>query len=134
MLIRLWIVSQDGHLFLPHTQGSEIDSVCFAGLISALESVTKTFLKGELSYFGTKNRHFTIIQHENLFFVAACTTKMKNKKIQKKLKYIADKFIESYPKEKRAAHFGDVTIYAPFEEKYGITIIDRLEKIAGWFN
>ena len=134
MLIRLWIVSQDGHLFLPHTQGSEIDSVCFAGLISALESVTKAYFKGQLSYFGTKNRHFTIFKRENLFFVAACTTKVKDRKIKKKLEYIAEKFIETYPAEKRAKHFGDVTIYAPFEEKYGITMMDHLEKISGWFN
>ncbi len=92
----IWVLSESGLVLFHRVFDEKMDEQLFGALMSALNSFAEELSKGGLSNFELSNKRFTILKQYNLIFIATSNSKVKHKKIENELDFIAQKFYSQY--------------------------------------
>ena len=115
----LWIFSKDGVPLIEILQNSKVDSSIFGAFISAMGVFSKQMSGASFNGFslGDNKYIFTSCLNNNILLVCKVDIKVKDKKVQKIFKIIAEFFEEMYSVEDILNFGGDVRLFNKFKEK-----------------
>ncbi len=124
MLQDVWIVEKSG-IVIFHRDFDKIVSPQLVGaMMSALNMFAEQLAEGGLSNFELQNSRFTIIKKGKLIFIANSSKKYNQKKVNKELRKISDKFMSLYSKE--IENFkGQIGAFSKFKDKIEDSLEDR---------
>ena len=112
------ILTKSGITLFQKMRNGQIENQLIGMMMSALNNFAIHLSKGEgISGFEISKLRFTIINKNNLLFVASSSKNSKEKKILKELEYLSKKFFEFYPKEILNNLLIDVDNFSDFEDK-----------------
>ncbi|MFX1363608.1 MAG: hypothetical protein ACFFCE_09645 [Promethearchaeota archaeon] len=95
----IWIVEKSGIVIFHREFDKAVSPQLFGAMMSALNMFSEELAEGGMSNFELQNSRFTIIKQHDLIFVAISSNKYKQKKVNKELKKVSDKFINLYGEE-----------------------------------
>ncbi|MFW9971433.1 MAG: hypothetical protein ACFFDF_14660 [Candidatus Odinarchaeota archaeon] len=120
----IWILEKSGIVIFHREFDKTVSPQLFGAMMSALDMFAEQLIEGGLSNFDLKDTRFTLIKKLNLIFVATSSKRYKQKKVNKELEKISEKFINLYSEELKSFQgkigaFGDFIykIEASLEEK-----------------
>ncbi|MEE9377181.1 MAG: hypothetical protein V3V33_04005 [Candidatus Lokiarchaeia archaeon] len=119
----IWIVEKSGIVIFHREFDKVVSPQLFGAMMSALNMFAEQLAEGGLSNFELQNSRFTIIKKGALIFVANSSKKYNQKKVNKELKKISDKFFNLYS-EKLKNFKGQIGVFSNFIEE----IKDALEE------
>ena len=119
LMNELWIFSKDGVPLIEILQNSKVDSSIFGAFISAMGVFSKQMSGASFNGFslGDNKYIFTSCLNNNILLVCKVDIKVKDKKVQKIFKIIAEFFEEMYSVEDILNFGGDVRLFNKFKEK-----------------
>lgn len=109
----LWIITESGIVIFQDIRKLNVEKQIFGALISALHTYAKSITRDGMSGFSISDRAFTILRTNGFIFVCGTPLK-KEKKAQKYLEYIKEKFFEKYSPEILKDWDGDLNLFANF--------------------
>ncbi len=92
----IWILEQSGIAIFHREFDKAVSPQLFGAMMSALNMFSEQLAEGGMSNFELENSRFTIIKQYELIFIANSSKKFKQKKVNKELKKLSDKFIKLY--------------------------------------
>ncbi|MFX1329226.1 MAG: hypothetical protein ACFE91_13945 [Promethearchaeota archaeon] len=95
----VWIVEKSGIVIFYREFDKVVSPQLFGAMMSALNTFAEDLAEGGMSNFELQNSRFTIIKKGKLIFIANSSKKFKQKKVNKELRKVSDKFINLYSKE-----------------------------------
>ncbi len=119
----IWIVEKSGIVIFHREFDKVVSPQLFGAMMSALNMFAEQLAEGGMSNFELQNSRFTIIKKRALIFVANSSKKYKQKKVNKELKKISDKFFNLYS-EKLKNFQGQIGVFSKFKKE----IEDALEE------
>ena len=119
----IWIVEKSGIVVFHREFDKVVSPQLFGAMMSALNMFAEQLAEGGLSNFELQNSRFTIIKKSGLIFVANSSKKYNQKKVNKELKKISDKFFNLYS-EKLKNFKGQIGVFSNFIKE----IEDALEE------
>ena len=119
----IWIVEKSGIVIFHREFDRVVSPQLFGAMMSALNMFAEQLAEGGMSNFELENSRFTIIKQNGLIFVANSSKKYNQKKVNKELKKISDKFIKLYS-EKLINFKGQIGAFSTFKNE----IKDALEE------
>jgi hypothetical protein len=96
LLRDLWILEKSGVAFFHREFDKSVSPQMFGAMMSALNMFAEQLADGGLSNFELKNSRFTLIKQSDLLFIATSSNEIRQKKVNKELKKISDRFIILY--------------------------------------
>lgn len=113
----LWILTQTGTVVFKRVSNAKVNAQFFGGLMSALTTFANELASGGLSNFELSSIKFTILKSNDFLFVSNSEKRYKEKRLQKELEKIAEKFFDKYPLDWfNSGWDGDITIFDDFEK------------------
>lgn len=126
----LWILTAAGIAIYKRVYEAKIDTQLFGGLMSAIESISQELAEVGLSNFELESIRFTILKKNNFLFVANSSKKSKEKKVQKELKFIAEKFFELYTIDWFKNEWNnDLSVFMGFEKEIEEALENPIKKL-----
>jgi len=126
----LWILTETGVVLFDHRH-IDIDPSLFGAMMSALNNFANAISEDGMMGFELNhlNSVIHIFKQKHLLFVASCSKKLKEKKIQKMLKAIATQFFEKYQKFFASDDFihsfdGEITAFSDFGNDIDDYLVD----------
>lgn len=119
----IWIVENSGIVVFHREFDKVVSPQLFGAMMSALNMFAEQLAEGGLSNFELQNSRFTIIKKSGLIFVANSSRQYKQKKVNKELNKVSDKFINLYS-EKLKNFKGQIGAFSNFKKE----IEDALEE------
>lgn len=119
----IWIVERSGIVIFHREFDKVVSPQLFGAMMSALNMFAEQLAEGGMSNFELENSRFTIIKTSGLIFVANSSKKYNQKKVNKELKKISEKFIKLYS-DKLVNFKGQIGAFSNFKNK----IKDALEQ------
>ena len=119
----IWIVERSGIVVFHREFDKVVSPQLFGAMMSALNMFSEQLAEGGMSNFELKNSRFNIIKKSGLIFVANSSKKYNQKKVNKELKKISEKFIKLYS-EKLINFKGQIGAFSTFKNE----IMDALEE------
>ena len=118
----LWIISQDGRPLIEIINNSDINSYLLGPFVSAIESFSKELTGTELQSltFGDKKIIITTCLEDHVYLVSGYDSKIKEKKIKKMFKLIAEYFEDLYSLEEVINWDGDPTVFEKFKDRIDV--------------
>ena len=92
----IWIVEKSGIVIFHREFDKVVSPQLFGAMMSALNMFAEQLAEGGMSNFELQNSRFTIIKKSGLIFVANSSRQYKQKKVNKELNKVSDKFINLY--------------------------------------
>ncbi len=120
----IWILDISGIVIFHREYDKVVSPQLFGAMISALDMFAEQLAEGGLSNFDLQNTRFTIIKKSGLIFVANSSKQYKQKKVNKELKKISDKFIKLYS-EKIKRFNGEIGAFSDFKSVIEDTLEDK---------
>lgn len=128
----IWILTINGIVVFNRVFDETIDSQLFGGLMSAINSFAGEISHSALTNFELSDKRFTITKRENMLFIVNSDKGAKQKKVDKELNLIADKFIELYLH--RFKDFdGDISEFKAFEKEITGSLEDPIKRFERGF-
>ncbi|NVM36871.1 MAG: hypothetical protein HWN81_14840 [Candidatus Lokiarchaeota archaeon] len=112
----IWIVEKSGIVIFHREFDQVVSPQLFGAMMSALNMFAEELAEGGMSNFELENTRFTIIKISGLIFVANSSKKYHQKKVNKELKKISDKFIKLYS-EKLKDFKGQIGVFSDFKNE-----------------
>lgn len=119
----IWIVEKSGIVIFHREFDKVVSPQLFGAMMSALNMFAEQLAEGGMSNFELENSRFTIIKKRGLIFVANSSRQYNQKKVNKELNKISDKFIKLYG-EKLKGFRGQLGAFSSFKNE----IKDALEE------
>ncbi len=119
----IWIVERSGIVVFHREFDKVVSPQLFGAMMSALNMFSEQLAEGGMSNFELKNSRFNIIKKSGLIFVATSSKKYNQKKVNKELKKISEKFIKLYS-EKLINFKGQIGAFSNFKNE----IMNALEE------
>ncbi|MCK4479243.1 MAG: hypothetical protein KAT57_03220 [Candidatus Lokiarchaeota archaeon] len=119
----IWIVERSGIVIFHREFDKVVSPQLFGAMMSALNMFAEQLAEGGMSNFELENSRFTIIKTSGLIFVANSSKKYNQKKVNKELKKISEKFIKLYS-DKLVNFKGQIGAFSNFKSE----IKDALEQ------
>jgi hypothetical protein len=94
----LWISLKSGIVLFSYVKNEKINPDLFGAMIAALDSYAKNLSEGGLCNFDLGEMKITLLEKNNLIFIANSSKKIKIQKIEEEINKIAKRFFELYPK------------------------------------
>ena len=124
----IWILNKSGLVFF-HREFDKVGSPqLFGAMMSALNMFAEQLVDGGLSNFELVNSRFTLIKKSDLLFVATSSSEYNQKKINKELVKVSNKFIKLYD-EKVKNFKGKVTGFSNFTNEIKASLEDKQNQI-----
>jgi len=120
----IWILDRSGIVIFHREYDKVVSPQLFGAMMSALNMFAEQLSEGGLSNFDLQNTRFTIIKKSGLIFVANSSKQYNQKKVNKELKKISDKFIKLYS-EKIKSFKGEIGAFSDFKSVIEDTLEDR---------
>ncbi|MFX0020711.1 MAG: hypothetical protein ACFE9S_00175 [Candidatus Hermodarchaeota archaeon] len=117
----IWILEHSGITIFHREFDSIVSPQLFGAMMSALNMFAEQLTEGGLSNFDLKDKRFTIIKKRDLIFVATSSKKYNQKKINKELEKISDKFLTLY-KDNLEKYQGKIGAFSDFINEIGNSI------------
>jgi len=95
----IWILEKAGIVLFHREFDKSYAPQLFGAMMSALNTFAEQLSDGGLSNFELQNKRFTIIKKQDLLFVANSSKIFKEKKVNKELKKISEKFLKLYSED-----------------------------------
>ncbi|UCC20083.1 MAG: hypothetical protein JSV62_02025 [Promethearchaeota archaeon] len=95
----IWILEKSGIVIFHREYDNLVSPQLFGAMMSALNMFAEQLAEGGLSNFDLKDTRFTIIKRSGLIFVANSSKKFSQKKVNKELQKISNKFFKRYSDE-----------------------------------
>ncbi len=95
----IWILEKSGIVIFHREFDNVVSPQLFGAMLSALNMFAEQLTEGGLSNFDLKDTRFTIIKKMNLILVATSSKKYNQKKVNKELEKISNKFLKLYNEE-----------------------------------
>lgn len=99
MLQDIWILEKSGIVIFHREYDKVVSPQLFGAMMSALNTFAEQLAEGGLSNFELINTRFTIIKTSGLIFVANSSKKFNQKKVNKELQKISNKFLKLYSED-----------------------------------
>ena len=112
----IWIVEKSGIVIFHREFDKLVSPQLFGAMMSALNTFSEQLAEGGMSNFELENSRFTIIKQSGLIFVANSSKRYNQKKVNKELKKISDKFIKLYS-EKLKSFKGKIGVFSDFKNE-----------------
>ena len=119
----VWILHKSGIVIFHRPFIESVSPQLFGAMMSALNTFAEQLSDGGLSNFELNNKRITTIKKSNLIFVAYSSKKYNQKKVNRELDKISNKFLKQYSKEVQE-YRGQVGVFSEFLDKIG----DSLEE------
>ncbi|MFX0036247.1 MAG: hypothetical protein ACFE9I_11480 [Candidatus Hermodarchaeota archaeon] len=120
----VWIVEKSGIVIFHREFDKLVSPQLFGAMMSALNMFAEQLAEGGLSNFELQNSRFTIIKKGKLIFIANSSKKYNQKKVNKELRKISDKFMSLYSKE--IENFkGQIGAFSNFKDKIEDSLEDK---------
>lgn len=119
----VWILHKSGIVIFHRPFIESVSPQLFGAMMSALNTFAEQLSEGGLSNFELNNKRITTIKKSNLIFVAYSSKKYNQKKVNRELDKISNKFLKQYSKEVQE-YRGQVGVFSEFLDKIG----DSLEE------
>ncbi len=119
----IWIVEKSGIVIFHREYDKVVSPQLFGAMMSALSMFAEQLAEGGLSNFELESTRFTIIKKGGLIFVANSSRQYNQKKVNKELNKVSDKFIKLYS-EKLKGFKGQLGAFSNFKNE----IEDALEE------
>src|SRR4030043_2390299 len=95
----LWICQDSGLVVFHRVFHEYVDVNLFGGFMSALNAYSSALIEGGLSSFEIEEKRFTLFKTKGYIFISSSPRKIKEDKIIRELKFISDRFFNTYPAE-----------------------------------
>jgi len=128
----IWIMTNFGTVLFSRVFNEEVDANLFGAMMSALNFFAEGLSKGGLSSFILKNKCFSILKLEECILIANYHKKSQEKKAQKELFLIGEKFLEKYSDDLVNFH-GQINIFDKFKKEIDDSLEDIVEKMKEGF-
>lgn len=112
----IWILEKSGIVIFHREFDKVVSPQLFGAMMSALNMFAEQLAEGGLSNFELVNTRFTIIKKSGLIIVANSSKKYHQKKVNKELKKISDKFLKLYS-EKLKDFKGQIGAFSDFKNE-----------------
>ncbi|UCD00840.1 MAG: hypothetical protein JSV23_08115 [Promethearchaeota archaeon] len=122
----IWILDRSGIVIFYREFDKVVSPQLFGAMMSALNMFAEQLTEGGLSNFDLQNTRFTIIKKNGLTFVANSSKQYNQKKVNKELKKISDKFIKLYS-EKLKNFDGEIGAFSDFKNEIESAIEEKPE-------
>ena len=123
VLQNVWIMEKSGIVIFHRAFDESIAPQMFGAMMSALNTFADHLSNGGLSNFESNNRRFTFIKKHDLIFIANSSKSFPQKKVNKELGKVANKFLKLYS-DKIDLSTGKIGSFAEFNNE----IEDSLEE------
>lgn len=122
----IWILDRSGIVIFHREFDKVVSPQLFGAMMSALNMFAEQLAEGGLSNFDLQNSRFTIIKKSGLIFVANSSKQFNQKKVNKELKKISEKFIKLYS-EKLKRFKGEIGAFSDFKHEIEDAIEEKPE-------
>jgi hypothetical protein len=119
----IWIIEKAGIVLFHRQYDKAVSPQLFGAMMSALNHFAEQLTEGGLSNFDLQDTRFTLIKQSGLIFVAISSKKFNQKKVNKELKKVSNKFINLYA-DKLKIYTGQIGAFSDFKNE----IEDSIEK------
>lgn len=92
----IWILTDSGTVLWSRVINRKMDEQLFGALMSAINSFAKEISNKGLTNIELTDKTFFLLKRQNLIFITNTPSDVKEKRIQEELRWVADKFIETY--------------------------------------
>ncbi len=118
----LWIISRDGRPLIEVINNTGANSYLLGPLVSAIESFSKELIGSELQSLtlGEKKIIISPCLKGHVYLVSDYDINVKEKKIKKIFKIIADFFEDLYSLEDIVSWSGDPTVFDKFKDRIDV--------------
>ncbi len=120
----IWILDKSGIVIFHREFDKAVSPQLFGAMMSALNHFAEQLAEGGLSNFELQNTRFTIIKQSGLIFVANSSREFNQKKVNKELKKISDKFFKLYS-DKLKNFKGQIGAFSEFKNEIKDTIEEK---------
>jgi hypothetical protein len=124
----IWILNQAGTVLWSRVINPKMDEQLFGALMSAIDSFAKEISNQGLTNIQLTNKTFFLLKKQNLLFITNVPGKVKEKRIQKELQWISDKFIETY-KEELNCWDKDTMVFSDFGNVIENSLEEPIDKL-----
>lgn len=124
LLQDIWILDKSGIVLFHREFDKSVSPQLFGAMMSALNHFAEQLAEGGLSNFELQNTRFTIIKQSGLIFVANSSREFNQKKVNKELKKISDKFFKLYS-DKLKNFKGQIGAFSEFKNEIKDTIEEK---------
>ena len=119
----IWIMHKSGIVIFHRPFIESVSPQLFGAMMSALNTFAEQLSEGGLSNFELNKKRITTIKKSNLIFVAYSSKKYNQKKVNRELDKISNKFLKLYSNEVKK-YRGQIGVFSAFLDKIG----DSLEE------
>ena len=119
----VWILHKSGIVIFHRPFIESVSPQLFGAMMSALNTFAEQLSEGGLSNFELNKKRITTIKKSDLIFVAYSSKKFNQKKVNRELDKISNKFLKQYSNEVQE-YRGQVGVFSEFLDKIG----DSLEE------
>jgi len=109
----IWILEKSGIVIFHREFDKTVSPQLFGAMMSALNMFAEQLAEGGLSNFDLKDTRFTLIKKSELIFVANSSKRFNQKKVNKEILKISNKFLKLYS-EKLKSFKGNIGAYSDF--------------------
>ncbi|MFX1418932.1 MAG: hypothetical protein ACFE9N_08450 [Promethearchaeota archaeon] len=127
MLQDIWILEKSGIVIFHREYDKVVSPQLFGAMMSALNMFAEQLAEGGLSNFDLKDTRFTIIKKGMLIFVANSSKKFNQKKINKELQKISNKFLKLYSVQLKSFK-GQIGVFSDFINEIGDVLEEKPQK------
>lgn len=120
----IWILENSGIVIFHREFDNVVSPQLFGAMMSALNMFAEQLTEGGLSNFDLKDTRFTLIKKLKLIFVATSSKKYNQKKVNKELEKISNKFLKIYNEELKRFK-GKIGVFSDFINEIGSSLEEK---------
>ena len=124
MLEDIWILINSGIVVFYREFDNVISPQLFGPMMSALNMFAEQLTEGGLSNFDLKDKRFTLIKKMKLIFIATSSKKYHQKKVNKELEKVSNKFLRLYNEELKRFR-GEIGVFSDFINEIGSSLEEK---------
>jgi len=124
----IWILNQSGTVLWSRVINPKMDQQLFGALMSAIDSFAKEISNQGLTNIELTDKTFFLFKKQNLLFITNAPRKVKEKRIQQELKWISDKFLETYTNELKCWD-KDTMVFSDFKNVIENSLEEPIDKL-----
>lgn len=124
----IWILNQAGTVLWSRVINPKMDEQLFGALMSAIDSFAKEISNQGLTNIQLTDKTFFLLKKQDLLFITNVPGKVREKRIQKELQWISEKFIETY-KEELNCWDKDIMVFSDFGNVIENSLEEPIDKL-----
>lgn len=120
----IWILQKSGLVIFHREFDNVVSPQLFGAMMSALNMFAEQLTEGGLSNFDLKDTRFTLIKKMNLILIATSSKKYNQKKVNKELEKISNKFLKLFNEELKHFH-GKIGVFSDFINEIATSLEEK---------